>query len=197
MIFWNKKGREFIQIDSFIVSCTFTASKMIFLISLSLRTCCVSCWGIRPPEELLCQPIVLDFSVIASILHWFWLHRYNFRCFWALSWKVLKIKPAGTFLKACICAHRGVIHISFYKDVQTQVSPSAWGNFLGSLRSENCHHCPAGDSWSAWEGPFVLRGTEREQHSHVSTGGKCCKMPFGNGPCKDKQNSQAFKNSNK
>lgn len=86
--------------------------------------------------------------------------------------------------KGLYCAHRGVIHISFYKDVQTQVSPSAWGNFPGSLRSENCHHCPAGDSWCAWEGPFVLRGTEREQHGHVSTEGNAAKCPLEMAPAR-------------
>lgn len=112
----------------------------VFLIYLSIRTCCISRWWIRPSEELTCQVNCFGFSIINSVSHWFWLHRYSFRC----TWKMLEIKPVG-FLKVCIVDIEMLIHIYFYKHTQTQVSPvtCAWGHLLGSLRSESCHQFPS------------------------------------------------------
>lgn len=96
----------------------------IFLIFLGIITSAVFlskvCLLIRPSEELSCHPIFLFFSTITSILCCWWLHSCSCRSFQVLPWKILKIKPAGTFLKVCIVNMQVLIHIYFYKDVQTQ-----------------------------------------------------------------------------
>jgi len=120
-----RKGElTFIQVHSFIVSHTFTASKKIYLlIYLGVITFAVflskACLLIRPSGELSRPPVGLFSNITTSILCC-WIHSHSCRSFWVLPWKILQIKPAGRFVKVCIVYVQVLIHICFYKGVQTQ-----------------------------------------------------------------------------
>lgn len=115
--------------------------------------------------------------------------------------KDIRDQACRHIFKGMYCGHRGVNPYFFLQSCANTSQPSdccAWGNLLGSLRSESCQQFP---SW----GRVIFMGRSLCSKSYREGTAQSCQHGrqilrnalWCNGPCKDKWNSHAFKNSNK